>query len=273
MGDLTHLEGIFWALAALAFAWAFAPPLVTLLGLWRVRCLAAPDPQAVEPPPGDADYEARFRELLALGFRPVGVLTEELRLFAIHWYKAFPINCLVSPDGTCYAGLYRMASEPLRVKFDTFLTGDYMVRTTMPGVGFEDHDEWWVRLEVPATSVAELYDRHRENVLCVLGETKRSVRRVSLEECAWIDEATERQRTARASGGGGIFFVIPGVFFLVPVLLGLLATYLIFGTGVLAAGTAVSCALGAAVYGLFLKVLLPRLVTQAGNETAPSAGA
>jgi hypothetical protein len=273
MGDFANLDGLLWTLAALAAAWAFAPPLVTLLGRWRIRCLAANTPQAVEPRPGDADYEARYRELLALGFQPVGVLTEELRLFAIHWYKAFPIHCLATPDGTCYAGLYRMADEPVRVKFDTFLTGDFLVRTVMPGVGWEDRDEWWLRLEVPTTSVAELYDRHRENVGWILRETKRSVLDATLEDCARIDEMTERQRTTRAGGAGGIFFVLPGVFFLFPALLGLLATYLFFGVDALAVGTAGSCALGAAVYGLFLKVLLPWLITRASSEAPASAEA
>jgi hypothetical protein len=271
MLEFETVDGILWAFAILATVWAFAPPVFTWFGWLRIHCTVAADPRAVEPAGDDPDYAEKYRQLLALGFRPTGLLTEHCRLFAVHWYKPFVLRCLATAEGTCHASLYRLAGEPVRVKLDTFTSGGLLVRTAMPGVGWEDRDEGWVRFEVPPMSMLGLYSRHQEHVVQVLAETGRSAVPATLWDCAHVDEALERARLRR-TGGPPAFLLLPMLFFLGPALLALLTGWWLLGAGALPQTAPVAVFFGAGVYYLFVNVLLPAAIRGASAEPNNGSG-
>jgi hypothetical protein len=255
MSDLLTIDNILWALAAVATVWAFVPPIVTALGLYRSYGTAVEDPQAVEPAGDDPEYEQKYHELLALGFAPVGVLTEHFWLFAFHWYKAFPARCLATADRTCYAAVFRFLDGTVRVRFDTRLDDGFGVRTVM-GEGWTDHDEFWSRTEVAEASVAGLYEHHRHHV-----EARGGVRGASAAGSAFpcwaeFDQALGKERAQRVSSLA-VCLAVTAIFFFAPALLSLLGIYLLFGAGALVRGVAVSLCLGAAFYFVLIKVLVP----------------
>jgi hypothetical protein len=255
MADFSTIDGVLWALAAFCLVWAFVPPLVTALGLYRVRGKAVEDPRAVEPPGDDPEYAQKYRELLDLGFAPMGVLTEHYWLFAFHWYKAFPVRCLATADRTCYAAVFRFMDGPVRARFDTCLDDGFVVRTVM-GEGWTDQDELCSRTEVATTSVADLYEHHRQHV-----EARGGVRGAvpTGSAFAWwaeYDQPAEKQRVQRVSSLAS-FLALPAIFLLIPALLCLPVLCQLFGAA-LARGTAVSLCLGAALYFVFIKILIPR---------------
>ncbi len=271
MPQFETVDGILWALASLAAMWALAPPVFTWFGWHGVHCTVAADPRAVEPTGCDPDYAEKYRQLLALGFRPTGVLTEHYRLFAVHWYKPFEHRCLATTDGTCHAALYRLAGEPVRVKMDTFTSSGLLVRTAMPGVGFEDQDAGWARFEVPAMSMLGLHARHQRHVAQILAETGGSATPATLHDLARIDAALEQARLRR-TGAPPAFLVLPALFFLGPALLALLAGWWLLGRAALPQAGAVALLFGAGVYFLFLNVLLPALMHRAASETNHESG-
>jgi hypothetical protein len=271
MLDASWVNTLLWTLAVAGTVYCYAPPLLTWLGLYRVRCTAASDPQAVVPAAGDADYEAKYQDLLDLGFRPVGVLTEHYWLFAIHWYKPFRIRCLAMPGGTCIAGLYRMAAEPMRIKMDTFLSNNFLVRTAMPGLGAEDMDKHWARFEEPAVDVAELYARHQGHMQRLL-LTGRSVAPATFRDLARIAEHQEKERFRR-SGGQFVFLGLPALFHLLPALVVLLIGFLIWGAAGLARAAAIALCVGSALHIGFVEILLPLAINAGlGNVDAAPAG-
>jgi hypothetical protein len=255
MTDFFTFDGVLWAVAAALTVWAFVPPLVTALGLYRSYGTAAEDPRAVEPAGDDPEYAQKYRELLALGFRPVGVLTEHYRLFAFHWYKAAPAHCLATEGGLCHAALYRFFAGPLRVRFDAFLDDGFLVRTVM-GEEWTDRDDQWGRVEIPATSVVEVYEQHRLQVEAAGGVRGASPTGATFRRLAEFDEAQNKERVQKVSGLW-VFLAVTAIFFLAPALISLLGIWLLFGTGALARGAAISLCLGAGFYFVFLKVLVP----------------
>jgi hypothetical protein len=255
MSDLLTIDNILWALAALSLVWAFVPPIVTALGLYRVRGTAVEDPRAVEPSGDDPEYAQKYRELRDLGFAPMGVLTEHYWLFAFHWYKAFPARCLASADRTCYAAVFRFMDGPLRVRFDTQLDDGFHVRTLM-GEGLTDHDEYWSRSEVQATSVADLHEHHRRHVEARGGVRGAAPTGTPFRQWIEYDSATEKERVQRVSGLS-LFLAVTAIFFFVPALVCLLGIYLVFGAAALVRGAAVSLILGAGLFFVFIKILVP----------------
>jgi hypothetical protein len=253
MPDIGAVDVVLWAVAVAGLVWAFTPPLAHGWGLFLFRFTAKDDPRAVEPDGRDADYEQKYRELIDLGFRPVGVLTEHYWLFTLHWYKAFSFRCLSTADGTCLVGLYRLGNEPVRVKFDTYLGDGFLVRTVMPGAGVEDQGELWARFEEPAVGVPELYARHQQHVNLVrlkAGEP----RAVTLAEAVRLDEAQERTRPRPA---GGEHFVFPTMFVLGAVVLSILFSHRVWGTPPSAGVVAGAVILGSLLYLGFLQFVLP----------------
>src|SRR5688572_8227793 len=72
-----------------------------------VRFGVSEDPAAVEPDGTDPEYEDRYAQLLALGFRPCGVVTERVWFWGYKLFKATPVRKMISADGLTSASLYR----------------------------------------------------------------------------------------------------------------------------------------------------------------------
>jgi hypothetical protein len=242
MPDLWSIDGVLWIAAALGTLWAFIPPIVTALGLYRASATAIADAQTVEPSDDDPDYAKTYHELTELGFSRVGVLTEHYWLFAFHWYKAFPRRCLTTADHTYYASLYRFFDGPVRVKFDSFLSDGFIVRTVM-GEDCQDCDERWVRTEVKTTSVSELFEQHRQHVEQLAGEQGTGLTASQFQEWARIDEEWSKE-TVQRNAGLAVFLILAVLVYAVPGLLVLLSGYVLGGTAALQRSVAVALCVG-----------------------------
>jgi hypothetical protein len=255
MPDLWSIDGVLWSLAAVGALWAFIPPIVTALGLYRASATASEDAQTVEPSDDDPEYAKTYHELRELGFSPVGVLTEHYWLFAFHWYKAFPTRCLTTADHTYYASLYRFFDGPVRVKFDSFLSDGFIVRTVM-GEDCQDRDDRWVRTEVATTSVTELFEQHRQHVEQLAGERGTTLTASQFQDWARIDEEWGKE-TVQRNAGLAVFLALAGLVHAVPGALVLLGGYLLGGTAALPRSAAVALCAGTICYLVLLKILVP----------------
>jgi hypothetical protein len=238
MTSLPLVDTLLWLLAAAGVVWAAVTPLCTVLGWSRFHGTAEENPAAVTPPPADADYDQKYRTLLRLGFRPAGVLIEHNWRVGFDWYRPFPIRSLSSADGTCFAGLYRLAAEPVRVKFDSLTSGGHIIRTVLPGTGPECRAGRLTRVEIPGRDVPTCYARHRALVAQIASERHETIAQATLQDWAHLD--SEEQQDLVCGLAALHFMILPAVFFLVPGLLVVLLTHLVWGPDVLPRGTAVS---------------------------------
>jgi hypothetical protein len=255
MPDLWSIDGVLWSLAAVGTIWALVPPVVTALGLYRASATAREDTQAAPPSEDGREYLQKYRELSELGFRPVGLLTEHYWLFAFHWYKEFSSRCLATADNTYYASLYRFFDGPVRVKFDSFLSDGFIVRTVM-GEDCQDRDDRWVRTEVPTKSVIELFEQHKQLVEELAGERGTGLTASEFQDWARIDEEWGKE-TVQRNAGLAVFLLLAGVIFAVPGALVLLGGYLLGGIEALPRSAAVALCAGTVCHLVLLKILVP----------------
>src|SRR5262245_44699239 len=146
--DAELFDTVLICLAATSAAWTLGPFILSGFGLGWVHFNVSEDPADAVLRPGDEIGRQRFEQLQALGFEPVGAVTESAwLLYKIHWVKRITVRCLAMRDGKCFAALYRLTPyEPVRVSLTTITTDRGMVQTAMPGVGNEHHDERMLRL-------------------------------------------------------------------------------------------------------------------------------
>lgn len=258
------LDIFLWLLVGASVIWAFAPPICSIMGFWRVRCTSRDDAQAVLPAGDDPDYESKFQQLSALGFRPVGVITEHYRLFAFHWYKAIDYRFLATDDGMVCAGIYRMLVEPASVRFDSIIDcGErgHNVRTvTLKGAedGWETRDEYLTRVE-KNLPIAKLYEYHQNLVAQISAEKGAPTTPCSIHDLANVDIKIEKTRYHALVMLP--FLTFPAVFVLVPAVVILRVAYLLYwGEAAMMRATAVALCLGGLTYLFFLSVLFPMAV-------------
>jgi hypothetical protein len=106
------VQALLWTVAALATVWILGPAVAFLLRLGRIELESEvyEDPARAEPPGHNAAYEAKFRSLTALGFRPAGVIVPKTRFFSpLHWsWRSHGERWLVSADGRVFFALFRV---------------------------------------------------------------------------------------------------------------------------------------------------------------------
>lgn len=175
--------------------WALTPPLFTLLGLAGVKNTPVEDPALAATGTEDADYEARAIELAALGFEPVGLVTETMYFQGIEWWKQFFVRIWANKDRTCYVSLYRLhPAEALRIALRTMTTEEGLVCAASPGAGVTDEQNNYLRREYPfGTPIQELLALHQRDVEGF--SLARDVKTISgsLDEITKVEEAHERR--------------------------------------------------------------------------------
>src|SRR5215213_4414705 len=71
MDDQT-LSVVLWGAAVLFLGWTWVPALISGLGGTRYANGGTDDPTALEPGPGESDYAFWHRQLVVLGYEPLG---------------------------------------------------------------------------------------------------------------------------------------------------------------------------------------------------------
>jgi hypothetical protein len=154
-----------WGAAGLAAFLVCLPPLLQFLGLSRLVNRFDESPGTVEPTDDDPAYADIYRQLLALGLRPLGSCWEQYWFFNGHWTKAFHHRVFGSRDRKCFACVYRLVSgEPVRVALATCFTDEALVWTANHFAEFRQLEEDHVRWGINTSDLAELLDSHRQVV-------------------------------------------------------------------------------------------------------------
>ena len=254
-------EILLWVAAVIGAVWALGPPVLHILGLYRLRFVAHEDPAAVEPGNDDPDYARCYRELRALGFQPLGIVTEKRWITPIEWHREFHLRCLVSCDGLCFASLYRLTrDEPMRVSLKTLMTGEGMVTTASPGAGIPDIGETSLRIEMHAGNMAELLSHHQDNVKLFAEQRGFSVTRVSFQERAARDEENDRRLLKKIETP--VLYVLPAFCFLAPVAVAILFLQDRFSHLPMSSLVPGAVCFGTLCYLAFLKLVLPGRIRQ-----------
>lgn len=157
LADFGPLDWAIWSAGLAALALLLVPCAVSACGLTRVRFCCTEDPPLVLPDGSDLDYEEKYQELAALGFRPCGMVTERAWFFTCHLFTSTPVRKMVNPDGRTYAALYRLGKwgTTLRVAFSSVTDRKVFLQTATPGVGLAERESDYHRTEVPGGTLAE----------------------------------------------------------------------------------------------------------------------
>jgi hypothetical protein len=149
-----------WLLAIGLLVSMCVPPLFHALGLSRYRI----DQDELAPPPPEDEYAAGLvRQLEALGFKPLGTLTEVVHFFMFHWSWSCRQEVYGSKDQRAYAVLYRfVADEPARLAFATCFQDGAMAWTGNHSEEIRMLADDYVRWGTATTDLAELLRLHHE---------------------------------------------------------------------------------------------------------------
>jgi hypothetical protein len=277
MFETPILDLALWSWAIIGLAWSFVPVLFSLFGIGSVRCVADEDSFAAFDL--DEDGQSRFEQLQAIGFQPVGTITESVWfLMAIHWWKRARIRYLATANRKCFASLYRViANEPTRICLTTMTSGGGMVRTAMPGAGLSVDEETYMRAEIATCTVKELVAFHNENVALFTQRRQVSVERDTLEGYA---SANERQLRQQLRTECAKLLAIPIVVWGGPWLALILGMHYWENYELTERLFAISFGLASTAYFIFIKVMIPLLMAvsirhraqTADSDSQPAAG-
>jgi hypothetical protein len=202
------LEWLLWLVGAVALAFFLLPFAAGACVGTVVRFRATFDPAAAQPDGSDAEYEEKYHELLALGFRPCGYVTESTWFTAHHLHRTTRVRKLVSEDGKTYASLYRLGEGGLmlRVAFASLTENGCLVQTAFPGAGISEDSAVTHRTEVPEGTVADVYSHHL-NELDAVSAHNGPAQLARLNDVAKADERYSAHFLARCSRAEGLWSV------------------------------------------------------------------
>jgi hypothetical protein len=198
-----------WAIALPATVAILLPALLFAIAPVRIRERIEPNPALAEPPTDDPDYQRRFRQFAALGFRPLG------RTFETCWFMS-PIKpywrslqgerWLADREHRTFVSFHRLARrEPVRFGVVSYLPGGGVVRTTCPGVtgrGVADEEALYWRTELRNVEPEELHRRHEASLAAISDRRKLAAKRMTPEEIA-ATELVHTKRLVSRSGRSG----------------------------------------------------------------------
>jgi hypothetical protein len=208
-----------WIVGSSVTILVLAPVVLSLLGFIRFRFVIEEEPARVELGDCGADHAERYGELLALGFRPLGVIRERVWFDQVEWFNEFIVYCLGTEDGQHFVSLYRLDTvEPLRISFETITTGRALIRTVMPGADIPHDGERLCRHEYQGLGVAELFARHLQHVDDFTKHHGTRVACVDLAARAALDEEIDFEFYKKVIGYRR--YLNPLGFFLVPAFAG-----------------------------------------------------
>jgi hypothetical protein len=195
------IDLLLYASAVIGAGWMLIPGIMKTLNLFWLRSAVREDPNLTRPQRDDS-YRQRFEQILALGFRPLGVTHETawfLTPYNWRWQAVHAEPCFSAPDGRVLMTCHRIVpDEPVRFSAVSLLERGGVVRTSCPGVGFSgDVSPRHRRLEIKGVEPAELLDRHAENVARFCHERQVAARPATLSDFAVESDIESRLTLAR----------------------------------------------------------------------------
>ncbi len=237
-----------WCAAGIAAAWVLLPPFFGMIGLSRFRHRSEADPAGLAPPDDDPNYADTYRQLEALGFRPLGTYEERVTFFGSHWAWSVRERVFGSKELGCAACVYRFfPGEPMRVAMVSCAADGAMLWTGNRLADMVENDVGYRRWGVVTDDMAKLLSRHREEAKCFL-DGRALVAHDDLDALVPVIARHSREQGLKASRNlGGSTLKLALFFVAVPKIL----TCVFVGCGGVAAP--VSVVLGAAAKVLFDK--------------------
>jgi hypothetical protein len=220
---LTAPDRLWWAIAILASAAILLPALLFAIAPVRLRERIEADPALAEPPPDDPDYQLRFRQFAALGFRPLGRTFQTCWFMSpvrLYWRSLQGERWLADRERLTFVSFHRLVRrEPVRFGVVSYLPGGGLARTTCPGVMgriVDDEDALYWRTELRNVEPEQLLRRHEASLAAISARRKLSPKRMTLEEIS-ATELFHAKRLVGRSGRSGYSLIFAA--FVGPVLL------------------------------------------------------
>jgi hypothetical protein len=180
------VQVLLWFAAVAATVWILGPCLMYALGKNRFWVDVSDNGADAEPNGRDRKYEARFREFVALGFRPAGKTVEHGSFMSpLHWhYKSDGARFLAAPDGKTFVGSHRIAGgNPLRTTAYTIFEEGGLIMSASPGVALGAAAGGNYKYEpVGDVEPAELLDIHARRVEVFARERALTVKAATMRE-------------------------------------------------------------------------------------------
>jgi hypothetical protein len=189
------VHGVFWAIAVAGAIWILGPAFMYALGRRRFAMEINEDPTVAEPRDGDPVYETYFRQLYALGYRPVGRSVTKVEYFSpMHWrWESGGSRLMQSPDRTTTVSFYRVANHPLRYSATTLFAGGGALATVFTAMKQNPSPSGNYRyVELLKTDPARLVEEHARNVAAFCDHRGLTPKRATLRE--YGDEELELER-------------------------------------------------------------------------------
>jgi hypothetical protein len=196
------VQALLWTVAALAAVWILGPAVAVLLRLGRIELESEvdEDPARAEPRENNAAYEAKFRSLVALGFRPAGVTFASTRFFSpLHWsWRSHGERWLVSADRKIFFDLFRVAGGgPWRSCAITLFEGNGFLETACSRANLEVLKGDQRRVEIEEVDPPALVARHEAFVAAFSRERglparPSTLREISAASCAFCSRTHPR---------------------------------------------------------------------------------
>lgn len=92
-----------WAVAALVLAWTWIPALISAIGGTRYLTGLAPDLEGADKIKPEPDYEFWARQIVALGYEPIGHAWTRINFAGAEWAVFTPLRIFVHPQKQCFA--------------------------------------------------------------------------------------------------------------------------------------------------------------------------
>jgi hypothetical protein len=248
---------LLWVVAGLVALWILLPAVMFKLAPVRLRNAVDDDPLLAEPPPGAPDYQRRFQQFAALGFRPLGRTFETCWFMSPikpYWRSLQGVCWLTSEDGLTFVSFHRLiADEPVRFGAASYFAGGGMLRTTCPGVtgrvrADEEAREW--RTELRDVDPEQLLRRHQKDLLGICLRRKLAPKSMTLAEIGAAEVAQGRRALGR---GGGWAYKFIFVYFVAPALL----TFALANRHSSLHHPAAAICVGASVFAVMRLIVLP----------------
>jgi hypothetical protein len=212
---------LLWLLAAAATFWILGPLLMYALGKSTYAMHVSDSPADAEPDGRDKKYQDRYRQFVALGFRPVGKTVEHARFFTpLHWrWRSDGTRWLASADGKTFVGFHRIAGgNPLRTYVQSTFEQGGLIQTASLGVPMKiDPGGNYKYDAVGAAEPEELLGMHTRRLEAFARERKLTVKAATMREIAAAAEAYTRVVLPKLQRGSSGMLVIS--LFLIPVVM------------------------------------------------------
>jgi cbb3-type cytochrome oxidase subunit 3 len=209
-----------WIAAVAATIIILGPVVAFLLGRRRIWADVHDDPARAEPGAGDPDYQRRYDEVVALGFRPIGATQAHARFLTPlkwRWSEVGTTRWLASSDDRTFFFMDRaLAGEPVRLGVATFFEGGGVLYLRSPAIGMGRTEAGnYARLETHGSDPRDLLSRHAEEVEAFRRERGLEARRATLPEASAEMMAAQKAMLAKQKGSAGLI-VAPLALFGIP---------------------------------------------------------